>query len=98
MLSDMLRYASVVGFLLSTAAAHQNFHQLWVNGVSPGYQVGIRMPPSNSPVVRTTCLPTLPYLTELPLIRRITYMTHTRPIYGVPISPVMSTATRSLRA
>ncbi|KAJ6259131.1 Endoglucanase-4 [Drechslerella dactyloides] len=30
--------------------AHQNLHQFWVNGVSPGYEVGIRMPPSNNPV------------------------------------------------
>ncbi|MCJ1440873.1 MAG: hypothetical protein MMC23_001359 [Stictis urceolatum] len=32
------------------ALAHQNFHQFWVNGVSPGYQTCIRMPPSNNPV------------------------------------------------
>lgn len=37
--------------LVAAASAHQNFHQFWVNDVSPGYQVGIRMPPSNSPVV-----------------------------------------------
>lgn len=37
--------------LAAAASAHQNFHQFWVNGVSPGYQVGIRMPPSNNPVV-----------------------------------------------
>jgi cellulase len=38
--------------LVATVTAHQNFHELWVNDVSPGYQAGIRMPPSNSPVVR----------------------------------------------
>lgn len=37
-------------FLIAQVLAHQNLHQFWVNGVSPGYQVGIRMPPSNSPV------------------------------------------------
>ncbi|KAK6531355.1 hypothetical protein TWF281_008163 [Arthrobotrys megalospora] len=36
--------------LVAQALAHQNLHQFWVNGVTPGYQVGIRMPPSNSPV------------------------------------------------
>ncbi|RYP42455.1 hypothetical protein DL767_000143 [Monosporascus sp. MG133] len=39
-----------VSALAAVASAHQNFHQFWVNGESPGYQVGIRMPPSNSPV------------------------------------------------
>jgi cellulase len=29
-------------------------HELFVNDVSPGYQVGLRMPPSNSPVVDVT--------------------------------------------
>ena len=42
--------------LLAAAAtfvsAHQNFHQLWINGESPGFEVAIRMPPSNNPVVR----------------------------------------------
>ncbi|KAK6363634.1 hypothetical protein TWF730_001058 [Orbilia blumenaviensis] len=36
--------------IVAQALAHQNLHQFWVNGVSQGYQVGIRMPPSNSPV------------------------------------------------
>jgi cellulase len=40
--------------LISAAAAHQNFHQFWINDVTPGYQVGIRMPPSNSPVTDVT--------------------------------------------
>ncbi|KAK6495285.1 hypothetical protein TWF481_003312 [Arthrobotrys musiformis] len=40
--------------LLAQALAHQNLHQFWVNGVSPGYEVGIRMPPSNSPVTDVT--------------------------------------------
>jgi cellulase len=44
----------LAALLLGTAQAHQNFHQLWVNGVSPGYQVGIRMPPSNNPVTDVT--------------------------------------------
>jgi lytic cellulose monooxygenase (C1-hydroxylating) len=39
--------------LAALANAHQNWHQFWVNGVSPGYQTCIRMPPSNNPVVRT---------------------------------------------
>ena len=46
----MLTTAAIAS-LLTVATAHQNFHQFWVDGVSPGYQVGIRMPPSNSPVV-----------------------------------------------
>lgn len=40
--------------IITAASAHQNFHQFWVNGVSPGYQVGIRMPPSNNPVTDVT--------------------------------------------
>ncbi|ETS87915.1 hypothetical protein PFICI_01743 [Pestalotiopsis fici W106-1] len=40
--------------LVAAASAHQNFHQFWVNDVTPGYQVGIRMPPSNSPVTDVT--------------------------------------------
>ncbi|KAF3909846.1 Endoglucanase-4 [Orbilia brochopaga] len=40
--------------LVAQALAHQNLHQFWVNGVTPGYQVGIRMPPSNNPVTDVT--------------------------------------------
>ncbi|KAI1339798.1 glycosyl hydrolase family 61-domain-containing protein [Xylariaceae sp. FL0016] len=40
--------------LVTAVTAHQNFHQLWVNGETPGYQVGIRMPPSNNPVTDVT--------------------------------------------
>lgn len=36
----------------SLVQAHQNFHQIWINGVTPGYQKCIRMPPSNNPVVK----------------------------------------------
>ncbi|KAF3939466.1 Endoglucanase-4 [Dactylella cylindrospora] len=36
--------------LIAQVLAHQNLHQFWVNGVTPGYEVGIRMPPSNNPV------------------------------------------------
>ncbi|KAI1493614.1 glycosyl hydrolase family 61-domain-containing protein [Biscogniauxia mediterranea] len=43
-----------VSSLVATVSAHQNFHQFWVNDVSPGYQVAIRMPPSNSPVTDVT--------------------------------------------
>ncbi|KAF2796059.1 carbohydrate-binding module family 1 protein [Melanomma pulvis-pyrius CBS 109.77] len=39
---------------IAAASAHQNLHQVWVNDVSPGYQVGLRMPPSNSPVTDVT--------------------------------------------
>ncbi|KAL6710663.1 hypothetical protein ACN47E_007720 [Coniothyrium glycines] len=46
----MFSKALIATTLLSAVSAHQNWHQLWVNDVSPGYQVGIRMPPSNSPV------------------------------------------------
>ncbi|KAF7903080.1 hypothetical protein EAF00_002982 [Botryotinia globosa] len=47
----MFSKSIIAASLLTAVAAHQNFHQFWVNGVSPGYQVSIRMPPSNSPVV-----------------------------------------------
>lgn len=40
--------------LVAAVSAHQNFHQFWVNDQTPGYQVGIRMPPSNSPVTDVT--------------------------------------------
>ncbi|KAI1658639.1 glycoside hydrolase family 61 protein [Daldinia decipiens] len=36
--------------LAAAVSAHQNLHQFWVNGVSPGYEIGIRRPPSNNPV------------------------------------------------
>ncbi|KAI1814356.1 glycoside hydrolase [Poronia punctata] len=38
----------------STASAHQNLHQFWVNDESAGFEVGIRMPPSNNPVTDVT--------------------------------------------
>ncbi|KAG4440638.1 hypothetical protein IFR05_003872 [Cadophora sp. M221] len=50
----MLTNAAIVASLLTAVSAHQNFHQFWVNDVSPGYQVSIRMPPSNSPVTDLT--------------------------------------------
>lgn len=50
----MFTKAIFTSALLSAVSAHQNLHQLWVNDVTPGYQVGIRMPPSNSPVVDLT--------------------------------------------
>ncbi|KAI4680212.1 uncharacterized protein J4E88_006104 [Alternaria novae-zelandiae] len=50
----MFTKAVFTSALLSAVSAHQNLHQLWVNDVTPGYQVGIRMPPSNSPVTDVT--------------------------------------------
>ncbi|KAH7333279.1 putative endo-beta-1,4-glucanase D [Rhexocercosporidium sp. MPI-PUGE-AT-0058] len=50
----MLTNAAIVASLLTAVSAHQNFHQFWVNDVSPGYQVSIRMPPNNSPVTDLT--------------------------------------------
>ncbi|KAB8304106.1 hypothetical protein EYC80_003527 [Monilinia laxa] len=50
----MFSKSIVVASLLAAVNAHQNFHQFWVNGVSPGYQTSIRMPPSNSPVTDVT--------------------------------------------
>lgn len=50
----MFTKAIFTSALLSAVSAHQNMHQLWVNDVTPGYQVGIRMPPSNSPVTDVT--------------------------------------------
>ena len=44
----------IASTLVAAVSAHQNFHQFWVNDVTPGYQVGIRMPPSNSPVTDVT--------------------------------------------
>jgi cellulase len=46
----MFSKALLATALISAVSAHQNFHQFWVNDETPGYQVGIRMPPSNSPV------------------------------------------------
>ncbi|KAF1350487.1 hypothetical protein EJ07DRAFT_138760 [Lizonia empirigonia] len=46
----MFSKAIIATVLISAVTAHQNFHQFWVNDETPGYQVGIRMPPSNSPV------------------------------------------------
>ncbi|KAK2629760.1 hypothetical protein QTJ16_000580 [Diplocarpon rosae] len=50
----MLSSLTIIASLLSAGSAHQNFHQFWVNDVSPGYQVSIRMPPSNNPVTDLT--------------------------------------------
>ncbi|RAR08415.1 carbohydrate-binding module family 1 protein [Stemphylium lycopersici] len=50
----MFTKAVFTSALLSAVSAHQNLHQLWINDVTPGYQVGIRMPPSNSPVTDVT--------------------------------------------
>lgn len=50
MLSEIILASS----LIATVTAHQNFHQFWVNDQTPGYQTGIRMPPSNSPVTDLT--------------------------------------------
>lgn len=50
----MFSKAIIATALLGAASAHQNFHQFWVNDETPGYQTGIRMPPSNSPVVDIT--------------------------------------------
>ncbi|KAH7090772.1 glycosyl hydrolase family 61-domain-containing protein [Paraphoma chrysanthemicola] len=50
----MFSKAIIATTLLSAVSAHQNWHQFWVNGKTPGYEVGIRMPPSNSPVTDVT--------------------------------------------
>ena len=50
----MFSKAFLTTALISAVSAHQNWHQLWVNDVTPGYQAGIRMPPSNSPVTDVT--------------------------------------------
>ena len=50
----MLSKTILATALLGVASAHQNFHQFWVNDETPGYQVGVRMPPSNSPVTDVT--------------------------------------------
>lgn len=47
----MLRTIASASILAAAVSAHQNFHQFWVNDESPGFEVGIRMPPSNNPVV-----------------------------------------------
>ncbi|KAI4862271.1 glycoside hydrolase family 61 protein [Hypoxylon rubiginosum] len=47
----MIVLKSVIAISLAvTSAAHQNLHQFWVNGVSPGYEIGIRRAPDNNPV------------------------------------------------
>ena len=50
----MFSKAVIASALISAVSAHQNMHQFWVNDVTPGYQAGIRMPPSNSPVEDVT--------------------------------------------
>lgn len=50
----MLVHSLATAAFVTVAAAHQNFHQFWVNGVTPGYEVGIRKPPSNNPVTDVT--------------------------------------------
>ncbi|CAI6337381.1 unnamed protein product [Periconia digitata] len=50
----MFSKAVLASTLIAAVSAHQNFHQLWINDETPGYQAGIRMPPSNSPVVDVT--------------------------------------------
>ncbi|CAO2650842.1 Nn.00g091390.m01.CDS01 [Neocucurbitaria sp. VM-36] len=50
----MFSKALLTTALVSAVSAHQNWHQLWINDETPGYQVGIRMPPSNSPVTDVT--------------------------------------------
>jgi cellulase len=50
----MFSKAILVSSLVAAVSAHQNFHQFWVNDETPGYQVGVRMPPSNSPVTDLT--------------------------------------------
>jgi cellulase len=46
----MLTKTILTSALISTVSAHQVFQQLWINEVTPGPKVGIRMPPNNSPV------------------------------------------------
>jgi cellulase len=50
----MFTKTAIASALLTAVSAHQNLHQLWINDVTPGYQAGIRMPPSNSPVTDIT--------------------------------------------
>ncbi|EMR67821.1 putative endoglucanase ii protein [Eutypa lata UCREL1] len=50
----MLRTIASASILAAAVSAHQNFHQFWVNDESPGFEVGIRMPPSNNPVTDVT--------------------------------------------
>jgi hypothetical protein len=40
--------------LVATASAHQNLRAVFINDASPGPYIGIRMPPSNSPVTDLT--------------------------------------------
>lgn len=49
-----MRKPILAALLVMGVSAHQNLHQFWINGVSPGYEIGIRRPPSNNPVVRAT--------------------------------------------
>ncbi|KAF1836885.1 hypothetical protein BDW02DRAFT_492644 [Decorospora gaudefroyi] len=51
----MFTKALLATALLTAAThAHQNLHQFWINDETPGYQTGIRMPPSNSPIEDVT--------------------------------------------
>lgn len=50
-----MNFKALLAFtVLATAPAvyaHQNLHEIYINGVSQGAEVCLRQPPSNSPVV-----------------------------------------------
>ncbi|KAF2269957.1 hypothetical protein CC78DRAFT_602242, partial [Lojkania enalia] len=54
LLAKMFSRAFLVSSLTTLASAHQNFHELFVNGVNTRYQIGIRVSSSNSPVISET--------------------------------------------
>jgi cellulase len=46
----MLTQTLLTSVLFSVVSAHQTLNQIWINNETPGYQVGVRKAPTNSPV------------------------------------------------
>ncbi|KDR82597.1 hypothetical protein GALMADRAFT_237994 [Galerina marginata CBS 339.88] len=50
----LVNFISTAFFLTKSASAHSIFQEFYVNGVSQGHEVGIRVPTSNSPILDVT--------------------------------------------
>jgi cellulase len=50
----LLNYIAAAVFLVNSVSAHSIFQQLYVNGVSPGHEVGVRVVNTNNPVMDVT--------------------------------------------
>lgn len=49
-LRNLVAVTAVLSGVTEFAAAHQNLHEFWINGVTVGYEKCMRRPPSNNPV------------------------------------------------